>query len=53
MMVVTRRWMTVAALAGILAVLTVGLYFAWYRHLSVSEEAVAQADAATADLSER
>jgi Na+/proline symporter len=52
MMVVTRRWMTVAALAGILAVLTVGLYFAWYRHLSVSEETAAPA-AATADLSER
>jgi Na+/proline symporter len=53
MMVVTKQWMTVATLAGILAVLSVGLYVAWYRHLSVSEETAVVADAATADLSER
>jgi len=52
MMVVTRQWMTVAALAGLLMLLSVGLYFTWYRHLSVSEESTAPA-AATADLSER
>ena len=53
MMVVTRRWMTVGVLAGILVVLSVGLYFTWYRHLSVSEETSAAVDAATADLSGR
>lgn len=53
MMLATRQRMTVTALAGLLAVLTVGLYFAWYRHLSVSEKTSAPADASTADLSNR
>jgi len=53
MMAVTREWWTVATLTGLLAVLTVALYFLWYRHLSVAEEETAHADPATADLSDR
>jgi len=53
MMVVTREWLTVALLTALLVALTVGLYFTWYRHLSVSDESAARVSAATADLSER
>lgn len=53
MMVVTQRWMSVAALAALLVVLSVGLYFMWYRHLSVAEETSAAVDASTAEVAER
>jgi Na+/proline symporter len=53
MMAVTREWATVAVLTALLVVLTVALYFLWYRHLSVAEAETAQADPATADLSDR
>ncbi|MFP4229206.1 MAG: sodium:solute symporter family transporter [Salinivenus sp.] len=53
MMVVTKRWGTVAVLSAVLLGLSVALYFTWYRHLSVSEETSAAVDPTTADVSER
>jgi hypothetical protein len=53
MMVVTKRWGTVAVLSALLVALSVALYFTWYRHLSVAEETSAAVDPATADLSDR
>jgi Na+/proline symporter len=41
MMFVTRAWGTFFTLLGVLVVLTVGLYFTWFRHLSTAEEAEA------------